>query len=389
MRNTRLIVLVVSLLGAASSPAQDGSGKAAPAPVDWSKPETIDVFDPAVGGFLDVDLWDYRDKAKAAHEAGDSAEEARWWLLVVRSNVTDFRAIYELARCYGRLGKAELAAAYLERAYKAGDEGIGRAWTDGSFATVRGTEMFRAAMERIRHAADERADTLGAVVHVAGSAYLECRLLLPKNYDPAKAYPAVIALHGFTSRPEDVLEPCTAFEQRDFYLVVPRAPYPLSVRGSIGYSWRVVGAERRELEAASWAMSEQDAIGVLAWLKGEHKVSRAYLLGISQGAALALTTGIRFHDQLEGVIAFGSWLDRTEVSDEALDAAKGLRVFLAHGTEDDVIPISTGMAARDRLKAAGYDVTFHEFKGGHVLDGGALEAAEKWMREHGQAAEGG
>jgi phospholipase/carboxylesterase len=380
MRITCLIVCVVCSLVVSSAFAQDDTDKTARAPSDWSKPETIDVLDPAVGDFLDVDLWDYRNKAQAAHEAQDYADEARWWLLVVRSNVTDSAAVYELARCYGRLGKAELAAKYLERADKAGYEAIGRAPQDASFASVRGSEAFRAAMERIERASAERAEQLGEIVHVAGSAYLECRLLLPKDYDPQKEYPAVIALHGMTSRPEDVLEPCTALEQRDFYLVVPRAPYSLPVRGSIGYSWRVVGAESREVSDTSWSMSEQDVIGVLAWLKGEHKVGKVYLLGISQGAALALTTGIRYHDQLEGVVAFGSWLDRSEVSAEALEAAKGLRVFLAHGTEDPVIPITTGMAARDRLKAAGYDVTFHEFKGGHVLDTGALRAAEKWMR---------
>ena len=386
MRVSILIASAVWLLVAAPAFAQDGGEKAASVPVDWSKPETIDVLDPAIGDFLDVDLGAYRSKAQAAHEAGDYAEEARWWLLVVRSKVADSAAIYELVRCYGRLGKAELAAKYLERAGRAGFEGIGRARLDASFAGVRGSEAFGAALERVERAAAERAEQLGEVVYVPGSAYLECRLLLPKNYDPAKEYPAVIGLHGMGSRPEDFLESCApdderrGFEQREFYLVVPRAPYPFPVRGTIGYSWRVLGPARGDVAATSWSKSEQDVMSVLSWLKSEHKVGRVYLLGGSQGAALALTTGIRFHDQIDGVIGLGAWLDRSQVSTEALEAAKGLRVFLAHGTEDDVIPISTGMEVRDRLKAAGYDVTFHEFKGGHVVDGGALNAAEKWMR---------
>ena len=158
MRVSILIASAVWLLVASSAFTQDGGEKAAPPPVDWSKPETIDVLDPAIGDFLDVDLWAYRSKAQAAHEAGDYAEEARWWLLVVRSNVTDSAAIYELARCCGRLGKPDLAARYLERAFKAGFDGTGRARQDASFASVRGSEAFSAALERVERAAAERAE---------------------------------------------------------------------------------------------------------------------------------------------------------------------------------------------------------------------------------------
>ena len=41
------------------------------------------------------------------------------------------------------------------------------------------------------------------------------------------------------------------------------------------------------------------------------------------------------------------------------------RLFVSHGRHDDIIPFSTGQRIADTLSAAGYDVMFRPFDGGH------------------------
>jgi predicted esterase len=57
-----------------------------------------------------------------------------------------------------------------------------------------------------------------------------------------------------------------------------------------------------------------------------------------------------------------------------------LRVFIAHGTQDAIIEIDNGRQAYDELLANGFDVTFHEFDGGHEVPEIVVHAAEQWMR---------
>lgn len=56
------------------------------------------------------------------------------------------------------------------------------------------------------------------------------------------------------------------------------------------------------------------------------------------------------------------------------------RVFISHGRNDPVLPFST---SRDVivpiLRSGGYDVTFHEFDGGHVVPAEVSEAALDWL----------
>ena len=46
---------------------------------------------------------------------------------------------------------------------------------------------------------------------------------------------------------------------------------------------------------------------------------------------------------------------------------KGLRVFLAHGTFDPLIPVQVGRATRDLLGKLGAAVTYREYPMGHMI----------------------
>jgi phospholipase/carboxylesterase len=95
--------------------------------------------------------------------------------------------------------------------------------------------------------------------------------------------------------------------------------------------------------------------------------------GFSAGASLALWLGLTNGDLFSSVIALspGGLLPQKRVGKP--------EVFIAHGSQDDVIPISRGggLVAR-RLQDEGYRVTYRRFDGGHrVLPAIAIQAVRR------------
>ena len=283
-------------------------GQEAEAGADWSRPETIDPLDEGIGDFLDVDLGALRKKAFEAYQAKDYEGAARYYLALLRHEVGDSGSIYNLACCYGLLGKAELAAKYLERAVKAGFDDVEHIKRDPDFDKVRGSEAFDAAVKRVEKAAQEKEEGLGKLVHLYDAGFLQCRVQLPVGFDAKKEYPLVIGLHGLGSSPDRFIRLWDKFAKRDFIYAVPQAPYPFLVGKAIGYSWGLRVAPEDPVGGHSWRMSERFVSGIAGQLKRGYTIGDVYLLGFSQGAALAYEAGLTSPDVFTGIICFGGWL---------------------------------------------------------------------------------
>jgi len=92
--------------------------------------------------------------------------------------------------------------------------------------------------------------------------------------------------------------------------------------------------------------------------------------GFSDGASYALSLGLANGDLFEAVLAFSPGFvappGRTGVP----------RIWISHGTQDRVLPVERcGRRVSRDLARAGYDVTYEEFDGGHVVPPGVLTAA--------------
>src|SRR4051812_43718708 len=81
----------------------------------------------------------------------------------------------------------------------------------------------------------------------------------------------------------------------------------------------------------------------------ENEVSRGVasekivLAGFSQGGAVALQTGLRYASRLAGVMALSTYLPLAESFEhEASAENRGTPVFMAHGTDDNVVPYQMG-----------------------------------------------
>ena len=129
--------------------------------------------------------------------------------------------------------------------------------------------------------------------------------------------------------------------------------------------------------AVQSASNEEYLLNLIGQLRAQYPIRDVYLLGFSQGAVMSYVTGLRHPEVVKGVIAFGGALPAELFTPEAIAASAPVRVFIAHGREDNFAEGAQGVY--DRLLAAGYDVTLHGFDGGHYINLTALKTAQAWM----------
>ena len=95
---------------------------------------------------------------------------------------------------------------------------------------------------------------------------------------------------------------------------------------------------------------------------------RIVLAGFSQGGAIALQAGLRHRERLAGIVALSTYLPLEDSLDrEAAAANKGTPIFMAHGTQDPVIPVPLAEASKRALEQRGYDVAWQTWPMPHSV----------------------
>ena len=108
---------------------------------------------------------------------------------------------------------------------------------------------------------------------------------------------------------------------------------------------------------------------------------RIVLAGFSQGGAVALETGLRYPEQLAGIMALSTYLPLAAVlPQEASPANRKTPIFMAHGIYDPVVPFMMGTTSRAALSALGYDVEWHEYPMQHSVCLEEIPDIGAWLR---------
>jgi len=91
--------------------------------------------------------------------------------------------------------------------------------------------------------------------------------------------------------------------------------------------------------------------------------------GFSQGTAMSYALSLRAgRPSPAALVALSGFIPTVPGFEVDLDSRAGLPVAIGHGTQDPVIPVEFARDARERLEAAGADVTYHESPIGHTID---------------------
>src|SRR5262245_1890101 len=169
--------------------------------------------------------------------------------------------------------------------------------------------------------------------------------------------------------------------------VFPHAPVqPVTINGGMRMrAWYDIvpqGGDGRAVETG--VRLSQKRIDALVERERQRGMApaRIVLAGFSQGGAVALHTGLRYPERLAGIMALSTSLPLAEhLSAEVSPVNREVPIFMAHGLQDDLIPVSRGRSSRDVLAKLAYRVVWHEYAMGHSVCPEEIGDIAAWLRE--------
>jgi phospholipase/carboxylesterase len=194
---------------------------------------------------------------------------------------------------------------------------------------------------------------------------------------------AVVLLHGYGSDGNDLigLGQMWAAAFPDALFVAPNAP-AVCADNPAGYEWFPLPRERPVVDRRPDSAAKVRPVVIQflddLWAQTGLGPEQTVLAGFSQGAMMALHTGLSLDRRLAGILAFSGAL----LPPEGFPQAETLRppVALVHGEFDEVVEAINSRQAKATLEAAGYDVSLHVSPGiGHSISTDGLQFASEFL----------
>lgn len=105
-----------------------------------------------------------------------------------------------------------------------------------------------------------------------------------------------------------------------------------------------------------------------------------FLGGFSQGAVIALSTALKTQQPLAGAIALSGYLpDAADLINHA--KLTDLPIFIAHGTQDYVVPFPLGLQIKTLLTEANFQVTWQQYPIAHHVCPEEIADIDQWIRD--------
>ena len=343
--------------------------------------EKIDPLNEKAVDFLEVDYNKLLQQANQFVREKKYFEAAQCYLALLKFNLNDSTTIYNLACCYGQLGKADLAVKSLDMAIRADFRDFELLKNDKDFAGIRHTPEFMNLLSRVPVWEDIR----GEAIYVKTSKLMELLVKLPQKFDSSRKYPLLIGLHGNGGNSEQMLAAMNhALKKEPVILAAPQGAYPnfSQLRGQ-HFSWEIQ-TRNRELWKIGDPLSIENLNEVVQVLRKKYPISEVYILGFSQGAAYAFLSGFKYPEMVAGIISIGGLFPETDtefsiLQEKEIENGKKFRVFIAQGNNDRLHSLGLGAKTTEKLKKYGYEVEYQEYEGGHEITPELLKKIYSWM----------
>lgn len=203
---------------------------------------------------------------------------------------------------------------------------------------------------------------------------------------------SVIWMHGLGANANDFVPVPPYFrlpENLNIRFVFPNAPaIPVTINnGYVMPAWydiltMDIGGKRED--EAGIRKSIED-INTLIEREIERGIpaENIFLIGFSQGSAMALSTGLRYPKKLGGIVGLSGYLPILEkTADERAPVNQDTPILMVHGSLDQVVQVSRGEESRDHLKELGYEVEWHDYPMQHEICAEEIRDINDFLSAH-------
>ena len=201
---------------------------------------------------------------------------------------------------------------------------------------------------------------------------------------------AVIWLHGLGADGHDfepIVPELGLASSPAVRFVFPHAPHqPVTCNG--GYVMRAwydivsLAPDSRKIDEAG-LLASRDVVRALIAREVARGIpsSRIFLAGFSQGGAVAYLSALTHPEPLAGVIALSTYIPAPHLITDALFAAnRDIPLFVAHGSEDDVVSPAMGRQALELLQSLGLKPEWRTYAMPHAVCTQEIDDIGVWLR---------
>jgi phospholipase/carboxylesterase len=183
----------------------------------------------------------------------------------------------------------------------------------------------------------------------------------------------VVLFHGEGGDEDAAARLIPALSRRNYIAACPRGPIALApgANGRLGFGW---GEPNRR--------TDDFFREILDHAQREYRIhnERVYLVGLGEGAKVAYRLGLAMPGIVAGVVALNGALQTpTARSVARLKSSRQLRVFIGHGSNNPVVPLSSARRAFRLLDAAGADVRLGLFPTTQRIHPDMLRDVNRWI----------
>jgi phospholipase/carboxylesterase len=193
----------------------------------------------------------------------------------------------------------------------------------------------------------------------------------------AGPFPVLIMLHGWTGD-ENSMWIFSENLLKSALFIAPRGIYKTK---DTGYSWNPEITKPWPW-VSDFIPAVEALINTISSINfPDGDFSELHIIGFSQGAALAYTFACLHPNNVASLAVLSGFLPDGATAMLTPNRLNGLPVFIAHGTNDDLVPVERARISAGILQDAGANVIYCEDNVGHKLSVKCFRALEAFYKK--------